>query len=152
MGLLIEQIASRLPAGGSIVARIAGYCWSLASLFAIPILALEDCSPVDCLKRSAGLVKERWGEGIAGGIIITAWTTIAILLLGAAAAVTIPAAGSTETKIFLAFLAGLALVAIMAAQSVVRQTFVVALYRWATAGKTTWGYITGREVTENPFA
>jgi Family of unknown function (DUF6159) len=72
VGLLIEQIASRLPAGGSIVARIAGYGWSLASLFAIPILALDDCSPVDCLKRSAGLVKERWGEGIAGGIIITA--------------------------------------------------------------------------------
>jgi Family of unknown function (DUF6159) len=134
VGLLIEQVASRLPAGGSIVARIAGYGWSLASLFAIPILALEDCSPVDCLKRSAGLVRERWGEGIAGGIIITAWTTIAILLLGVAAAVAIPAAGSTGAMIFFAVLAGLALVAILAAQSVVRQTFVVALYRYATTG------------------
>jgi hypothetical protein len=101
--------------------HVAGYGWSLASLFAIPILALEDCSPVDCLKRSAGLVRERWGEGIAGGIIITAWTTIAILLLGVAAAVAIPAAGSTEAMIFFAVLAGLALVAILAAQSVVRQ-------------------------------
>jgi hypothetical protein len=134
VGVLIEQIASRLPMGGSLVARIAGSGWSLASLFAIPILALEDCSPTECLKRSAGLVRERWGEGIAGGIIITAWTTIAILILGILAAVAIPAAGSTEGMIFVGFLIGLALVAIIAAQSVVRQTFVVALYRYATTG------------------
>jgi hypothetical protein len=134
VGLVIEQIASRLPAGGSIVARLAGYGWSLASLFAIPVLALEECSPVDCLKRSAGLVRERWGEGIVGGIIITAWTTIAVLLLGVAAAVAIAAVDSTEARVFFAVLAGLALVAIVAAQSVVRQTFVVALYRYATTG------------------
>jgi hypothetical protein len=93
VGLLIEQVASRLPGGGSIVARIAGYGWSLASLFAIPILALEDCSPTDCLKRSGAMVKECWGEGVAGTVIITAWTTIAILLLGVAAAVAIPCRG-----------------------------------------------------------
>jgi hypothetical protein len=127
VGLLIEQVASRLPGGGRIVARVAGYGWSLASLFAIPILALEDCSPIDCLKRSAARVKECWGEGIAGTVIITAWTTIAILVLGVAAAVAIPAAGSTEATIIFAFFGGLALVAIIAAQSVVRQTFVVAL-------------------------
>jgi hypothetical protein len=134
VGLLIEQFASRLPGGGRIVARVAGYGWSLASLFAIPILALEDCSPIDCLRRSGAMVKECWGEGIAGTVIITAWTTLAIILLGVAAAVAIPAAGSTEAMIVVAFFAGLALVAIVAAQSVVRQTFVVALYRYATTG------------------
>jgi hypothetical protein len=26
-----------------------------------------------CLRRSAHLVKERWGEGISGNVIVTAW-------------------------------------------------------------------------------
>jgi hypothetical protein len=66
VGVLLEQIASRLPLGGSIVVRLVGVGWSLASLFAIPVLALEECSAPQCLKRSAHVVKERWGEGISG--------------------------------------------------------------------------------------
>src|SRR5262245_29098786 len=64
VGLVLEQLSSRLPLGGSIAARLVGVGWSLASLFAIPIIALEEVSAPDALKRSARTVKQRWGEGI----------------------------------------------------------------------------------------
>ena len=65
VGVVLEQLSSRLPLGGSIVARIVGVGWSLASLFAIPIIALEDCSAPDALKRSSHVVKKRWARASA---------------------------------------------------------------------------------------
>lgn len=133
VGFVIEQLASRLPLGGSIVARLVGLAWSLASLFAIPVLALEGCSAPECLRRSAHVIKERWGEGIGGSVIITAWMALVILPVGVALAAVIVAAGDQPAvRDFAIALAILAIVAIVALQNVVRQTFAVALYRFAT--------------------
>lgn len=135
VGFVLEQLVSRLPLGGSIAARIVGIGWSLASLFAIPILALEDCSAPEALKRSAGVVKKRWGESIGGNVIIGAWTVIAILgvvVVFAVAAVATNDVPAVRDAVIV--LGVLALAAIVAVQLVVRQTFAVALYRYAAGG------------------
>jgi hypothetical protein len=135
VGFVLEQLISRLPLGGSIAARIVGVGWSLASLFAIPILALEDCSAPEALKRSAGVVKKRWGESVGGNVIIGAWTVIAILgvvVVFAVAAVATNDVPAVRDAVIV--LGVLALAAIVAVQLVVRQTFAVALYRYAAGG------------------
>ena len=135
VGFVLEQLTNRLPLGGSIAARIVGVGWSLASLFAIPILALEDCSAPEALKRSAGVVKKRWGEGIGGNVIIGAWTVIAILgvvVVFAFAAVATNDVPAVRDAVIVVGV--LALAAIFAVQLVVRQTFAVALYRYAAGG------------------
>lgn len=135
VGVVLEQLSSRLPLGGSIAARLVGVGWSLASLFAIPVIALEDCSAPDALKRSAHVVKKRWGEGIGGSLIIGAWTAIAVLgviivfVVAAVATNDVPAVRDAVIV-----LGVLALAAVVALQLVVRQTFAVALYRYATEG------------------
>ncbi|HEX4483559.1 MAG TPA: DUF6159 family protein [Solirubrobacteraceae bacterium] len=135
VGYVLEQLASRLPLGGSIAARIVGVGWSLASLFAIPIIALEDCSAQEALRRSARTVKQRWGETIGGSLIIGAWAGIAALGVIVVFAVAIVATNhTTALRDALIVLGVLALVAIVALQIVVRQTFSVALYRYATNG------------------
>jgi hypothetical protein len=132
VGVVLEQLANRLPLGGSIVARLVGLGWSLASLFAIPILAVDGCSAPQCLSRSAQLVKERWGEGISGNVIVTAWTVIVIfplaLILGLSLAATGGDPGARDTVIAVAVIV---FVSILAISAVVRQTFAVALYRYA---------------------
>jgi hypothetical protein len=135
VGFVLEQLISRLPLGGSIAARIVGIGWSLASLFAIPILALEDCSAPEALKRSAGVVKKRWGESIGGNVIIGAWTVIAILAVVVVFAVAAVATNDVPAVRDVVIVIGvLALAAIVAVQLVVRQTFAVALYRYAAGG------------------
>lgn len=135
VGYVLEQLASRLPLGGSIVARLVGVGWALASLFAIPIIALEDCSAPEALKRSAAVVKKRWGESIGGGLIIGAWMALAILaiiivgVIGASLTNDVPAVRDAIIVV-----GALALVATVALQLLVRQTFAVALYRYATSG------------------
>lgn len=135
VGTLLEQIASRLPFGGSIVVRLVGVGWSLASLFAIPVLALEECSAPQCLKRSAHLVKERWGEGISGNVMISAWTVLVTIPFAVVLAVALVASYNVPAARDAVIFAGvLVLVAIIAITTVVRQTFAVALYRYATTG------------------
>ena len=135
VGAVLEQLASRLPLGGSIAARLVGLGWSLASLFVIPIIALERCSAPDALKRSAEVVKKRWGEGIGGNLIIGAWAAIAMF-----AVIVVFAAGAVATndvpavRDLIIAVGAVALVAITALQLLVRQTFAVALYRYATTG------------------
>lgn len=131
-GVILEQLARRLPLAGAIVARLAGLAWSIASLFAIPILALEGGSAPHALKRSTALVKQRWGEGISGNVIVAAWTILlfipllALFVIGIAATRHAPAG-----RIAVFALGAAALVAVTALSGVVRQIFAVALYRYA---------------------
>ncbi len=135
VGVLIEQIASRLPLIGSIAVRLFGIGWSLASMFVVPILATEGCSAPACLSRSAGLFKKRWGEGIAGNVIILAWTVVAFAGLFLALVVGFVAArGSTGAELGVAGVLVIAFVMLLAASSVIRQAFAVVLYRYAAAG------------------
>jgi len=151
VGFLLEQAASRLPLGGSIAARLVGLGWSLASLFAIPIIALEDCSAPEALKRSSHTVKKRWGEGIGGSLIIGAWTAIAVLV---AIVVFVVAAVATndvpDVRDAVIVLGVLVLAAIVALQLVVRQTFAVALYRYAIDGSAQGPFAEGD--LQSPFA
>ncbi|HEY1451519.1 MAG TPA: DUF6159 family protein [Solirubrobacteraceae bacterium] len=151
VGFLLEQATSRLPLGGSIAARLVGVGWSLASLFAIPIIALEDCSAPEALKRSAHAVKKRWGEGFVGTLIIGAWAGLALLLtivvfvLAAVATNKVPA-----VRDLVILLGVLVFAAIAVLQLVVRQTFAVALYRYAADGSALGPF--SEQDLQSPFA
>ena len=140
-----------LRAHASLATRLDGLAWSLATLFAIPILALEDCTAPECLKRSAKVVKDRWGEGVSGSVIITGWVILATLPLGIVFALAIAATSAAHAlQVALIVAAALTLVAIVAIQGVVRQTFAVALYRYATTGAG-HGPFDARDL-QSPFA
>ncbi len=136
-GVVLEQLARRLPLAGAIVARLVGLAWSIASLFAIPILALEGGSASHALKRSTALVKQRWGEGISGNVIVSAWTIVlmipllVVFVIGIAATRHAPAG-----RIAVFALAVAVFVALVALSGVVRQIFAVALYRYAAENDT----------------
>ena len=132
IGTLLNEIANRLPGGGRIVAWFAGAAWGLATLFVVPILAMEGIGPVDAVKRSASVVKQRWGEGISGRVAIGAWSVIAAVPLAIALAIggallqRHPGAG-------VALIGGslIGLFAVFAAVAATQQVFAVALYRYA---------------------
>lgn len=132
VGTLIAEIANRLPGGAKLIGWFAGAAWGLATIFVIPILAMEGIGAVDAFKRSSGLVKSRWGEGISGRISIGAWAVIAtvplavVLGIGGALLQRHPGAG-----IVLIGLSLVGLVAIFAAVAATQQVFAVALYRYA---------------------
>lgn len=132
VGMLISQIANRLPGGGKLVSWFAGAAWGLATMFVIPILAMEGVGPLDALRRSSHLVKRRWGEGITGRVAIGAWSVIAAvplvfaLVVGTALLRRRPEAGIAVIALSL-----VGLFALFAAVAATQQVFTVALYRYA---------------------
>ncbi len=132
VGAIISEIASRLPGGARLVGWLAGAAWGLATIFVIPILAMDSYGAIEAGKRSASLVRRRWGEGLTGNVAISAWTVIvaipAGLMLGVGGALLArhPGAGLALLGVGL-----LALVAISTVAAATRQVFAVALYRYA---------------------
>jgi hypothetical protein len=140
VSVVLNGFLSRIPWVGGLVARITGAAWSLATIFAIPLLTLEDADPIEAARGSALLVKSKWGEGITGAVSIGAWTGLAMIpvfvagLVGLVLAREHPGAG-----VGLIVLAGLSLVGVCAVSVGTRQVFNLALFRYAS-GVTTPGF------------
>lgn len=141
VGFLINQIASRIPAAGRVIAWLLGAAWGLATIFAIPLLTLEDAGPVEAARGSALLIRSKWGEGLTGIVGIGAWTLLAFIPTFVVGLVGISVARqSAVVGAGLIALAAVAFVGVIAISNATRQVFNLALFRYAAAGAGTPGF------------
>jgi hypothetical protein len=68
VGLLIKIVEERMPLVGRIIGRIIGLAWSIAAVFSIPVIVREpaNANPIEVLRKSAGMLKQTWGEALIG--------------------------------------------------------------------------------------
>jgi hypothetical protein len=67
VGLIIRAIEERLGWLGKIVMGLIGTAWSVAAVFAIPvIIRRSDTNPLAVLRDSAVTLKRTWGESLIG--------------------------------------------------------------------------------------
>jgi hypothetical protein len=68
VGWAIRSIEQRVPFAARIVAGLVGTAWSVAAVFAIPVIIREEPlrNPLVILKQSALTLKRTWGEGLIG--------------------------------------------------------------------------------------
>jgi hypothetical protein len=121
-----------------IVGWLAGAAWTIVTAFVVPVLAFEDRDVRGTVRRSAQIVKERWGEGIGGIGNLSAVFLVAFLSLLIPGIVLIAiafSAGDAAGNAVSAFL-GLLFVASFGILTVAAQLLTLALYRYATAGVT----------------
>jgi hypothetical protein len=52
---------------GKIITGLVGIVWSVAIFFVTPVIACENLGPNAAFKKSAMLMKEKWGESIGAG-------------------------------------------------------------------------------------
>ena len=132
VGLVLDQIASRIPGAGRLASWLLGGVWSLVTIFAVPILALEGRGPLDTAKESIRMIRGKWGEGITGLVSIGAWTIFVMIPVGILFAVGLaindndPNAGAALIAVAIG---GLLLVSALSLAT--REVFTVALYRFA---------------------
>jgi hypothetical protein len=88
VGLLLKALEQRLEWAGRLVARLLGLAWSVAAVFAIPVLVIEEASlnPFLVLRRSAESLRRTWGESLIGYVGLSFGGTIAGLATLAAIA------------------------------------------------------------------
>jgi hypothetical protein len=96
VGWIIRTIEQRLPLAGRIVTGLIGMGWSIAAVFAIPVIIREQPTrnPIKILQLSAMTLKRTWGEGLigylgfsAGSVVIFVCSLLPLLLASAIALV-----------------------------------------------------------------
>lgn len=94
VGAIIRAIEERLGWVGKIVMGFLGMAWSVAAVFAIPvIIRREQSNPLEVLKDSALTLKRTWGESLVGyvgirlaGMVLALATLSVIVALALCAA------------------------------------------------------------------
>lgn len=133
-GLLFRSLGAVLSGPAVLMVLVLELVWILVTIFVVPLLALEDVGPVDALRRSRGLLRRAWGEGLTGLVGIGLWQVLlsipALLLLVAGLATAVLTGGS---GLVIFAVGGLGLLLVGALAGAVRQVFAVELYRYASS-------------------
>ena len=130
VGMILRTLEERLGLLGRIVMRIIGIAWALACYFVVPVLAFEDLSPIEAVKRSSKLFRDTWGEKVIGGF---SFSLVSFVLM-------LPGFGLFLAAIFLGGIKGLLfgfaflvlyMLMLSVVMSAVQGIFNAALYRYA---------------------
>jgi Family of unknown function (DUF6159) len=81
VGTLLRILQDRLGWLGKIIVGLTGVAWSIATFFVVPIIAYENLGPLGAFKRSATLMKEKWGESLGATFSFGILQLLAIFLL-----------------------------------------------------------------------
>jgi len=81
VGLILKSIQERAGALGGIITGIIGVVWGIATFFVVPVVAFEDVSPIEAVKRSASIMKEKWGESIGANFSFGIFSLLGILFV-----------------------------------------------------------------------
>jgi len=65
VGTLLRLLQDNVGKIGKIIVSLIGVAWSVTTFFVVPIIAYEKLGPLDAFKRSASLMKEKWGESLS---------------------------------------------------------------------------------------
>jgi hypothetical protein len=144
IGLAIHALeqAFNESAIGQIVGSVLGFTWSVMTFFVVPVLALEGPGPIQALKRSARILRERWGEGLVGAAAIS----FVIVLLPALVVVGLVAFGiallgdNEAAAVTLFVIAGVIVIVVGVVSSTLSQIFRVAVYEYAVADRPIGGF------------
>lgn len=137
VGLVLEEIAERLPFIGRVAAWIGEVAWAATSFLAVAIIAARGTGPSATLRHAGDVLRRRWGEGLTGVVTITAglWVVTLPAFLLCCVGVALIDGGSDVTGAVMVGAAALALLAVNACAEAVEQTFAVGLLRFAETGR-----------------
>ena len=144
VGLFFRALEDKLGFIGKIAVRIVGVAWSMATLFVVPALVLEDLSVRDSFGRSVQVYKATWGESMVGNVNLGVAAFVAWVSLVAATGL----AGWAGAGIWSLALFIPGAVFLMVLFSTLQGVFIASLYRYVTAGATD-GF--DRELFTNAF-
>ena len=142
VGMILRWISERGSFVGRIVASLLGFAWNTATYLVVPVLVIEGIGPIEAIKRSVELLKQTWGEQIAGNLsigLVSTLVTVLVLLVGVPLIVL---AASTEAIALIVVLVigmALALMLLALASSALSGIYTAAVYHYALTGEAS-GY------------
>lgn len=139
VGTILRAISERSGAIGRIVVSLVGFVWNIATFLVVPVLVVENVGPVEAVKRSGSLLKQTWGEQIAGNLsvgFIFGLITFGVILLGIPLVILAVVSGSVALMVTAVLLVILLIMGISLVSSTLSGIYTAAVYRYATTGDT----------------
>jgi hypothetical protein len=142
ISLLMALLENQGGALGNIAARLVGMAWALVTFMAVPVIAIEGTGPLDTLKRSGTIFKQKWGQQITGNIAIGG----AVFLIGLLPAALLIVAGvvlwpsSGPAAVVLILIGAVIICVALLISKALSGVFGVALYRYAVEGQEVGGF------------
>jgi hypothetical protein len=130
VGVILRTLEERMGLVGRIIMRIIGIAWTLACYFVVPVLAFEDLTPIDAVKRSAKLFHDTWGEKVIGGFSLSL-VSMMLMLPGIGFVIVATFLGGLNGLLFGLALMFLYFLLLSVFMSAVGGIFNAALYRYA---------------------
>ncbi|MYD65004.1 MAG: hypothetical protein F4X26_03255 [Chloroflexi bacterium] len=86
VSMILQALRERGGIAGSIASMIGGVAWGLATFFVIPVLVSEGVGPIEAIKRSAGLLRQTWGNQVTAnfGFMIVGLLGVLVAIVPAA--------------------------------------------------------------------
>ena len=149
VGAILRVAEQYVPLGGRIAAFVLDLSWTLATLFAVPVIAYEDLGPRATLRRSAQLFRERWGEQTAG--IVVVGLANGLLVIPGVILIGVGLAHAGAGGVLLVALGGALVLAVQAYTISLSQVYRVYLYRSTLSPEQSLPGPFTREDLDNPF-
>lgn len=124
IGLVLRILSENLGWIGKIIIGIIGIAWSIATFFVVPVIAYENLGPIDAFKRSADMMRQKWGERIGAGFSFGLISLVGFLVFG----VGLFLVGMIFNPIIGIVLAVLGLLLVSAIVSAAKTIFISAVY------------------------
>jgi hypothetical protein len=123
VGGILKIIKENVGSLGKIITGLVGVVWSIATFFVVPVIAYENLGPIAAFKRSAMLMKQKWGESIGAGF------SFGLIQLGAVAIIALIAFAVSAINIIAGIVIGvLLLLLVSVVMSTVKTIFISAIY------------------------
>ncbi|MCP4536048.1 MAG: hypothetical protein GY832_02780 [Chloroflexi bacterium] len=152
VGMILRWLSERGKTVGRIVSSVLGMAWSLATYLVVPVLVVEGVGPLEAVKRSANLLKQTWGEQIAGNLgmgAVFGLLTFVMCLVGIPLIILVASTGSTVFIALAVLTFVMALVLLGLVNSTLTGIYVAAVYRYAAEGET--GGFFSEEMVQEAF-
>jgi len=124
VGLALRMLQDNLGSLGKIITGLIGIVWSIATFFVVPVIAYEKLNPFQAVKRSAELMKEKWGESLGSTFSFGLLRFIAFLVI----CIPLYIVGMIFNPLLGIILGALGLFFVMAVSSASQIIFISAVY------------------------
>jgi hypothetical protein len=128
VGTILKVIQENTGTIGKIVTGLLGIVWGVTTFFVVPVIAYEDLGPIAAFKRSAQLMKEKWGESL-GATFSLGLVQFIVVLLAAIPIVLIAVYINFIAGVFLGIMTGFIIFAVFSAAETI---FISSVYNNVT--------------------
>lgn len=132
---------------GLIVVSVLDAFWVMLTYFAMPVVALEGLGPIAAIRRSAELIRQRWGEALVGEGALGVFAVLGMLALFAVSALIIGVANavSVHAAVIVIGFSIIGVVAVIGSVALVtlNAIFVTGAYCYALRGEVPAAFANG---------